>query len=176
MLGSPEARPEAHPNLLRDLVRYFAQLVFLASKFPDDIGVDLPWQPAFTSASFGAVISGALPAQPPVALASIPYERTAVLFNIAAMNATLGANEDTSSAEGTKRAVAYFQTAAGVFEHLRDAVVPEIRTPIGTPDPCSPEYSPAALQALRHLCLAQAQECTWQKAVSGASDQPGRPL
>ena len=37
VLTNADIKQEAHPSLLRDLTAYYAQLVFLASKFPDDV-------------------------------------------------------------------------------------------------------------------------------------------
>ena len=108
-----------------------------------------------------------LPSQQPIALPSITYERACVLFNLGAMYASLGVAEDRSAVEGIKRASALFQNAAGCFKHLSDAVLPLIKPSPSHKDPCSPDLSKPALEALTSLCLAQAQECFWQKAVLG---------
>lgn len=59
------------------------------------------------------------------------------------------------------------QHAAGCFAHLADEVVSTVRIGPNEPSPCSPDFSAEALKALENLCLAQAQECFWQKAVLG---------
>ncbi|KAG0100609.1 pH-response regulator protein palA/rim20 [Podila epicladia] len=90
------------------------------------------------------------------------YERACVCFNIGAMYSQLGNNENRGTPEGLKRAYAYFQNAAGAFQHLRDAIIPELRIAPTV------DISAAALTVFIHLMLAQAQECFWQK---GALDQ-----
>ncbi|CAG8486941.1 3280_t:CDS:10 [Acaulospora colombiana] len=61
--------------------------------------------------------------------------------------------------EGVKRACQHFQFAAGCFKHLKDSIVPEMRI---AP---TMDMSPATLDVLINMMLAQAQECFWQKAI-----------
>lgn len=58
------------------------------------------------------------------------------------------------------------QNAAGVLSHLLTQLS-LLRLEPPAPDPLTPDFSPAAIEALRDLCLAQAQEVFWQKAVMG---------
>jgi programmed cell death 6-interacting protein len=122
--------------------------------------------PIFDSQGISA-FPGMLPSQIPVAIPNLIFERACVLFNVAAMYASLGAAESRTDAEGIKRALAYFQSAAGCFEHLSNVVLPLLKLPAEYKDPCSPEFSKPSLQAFVNLFLAQAQECFWQKAVMG---------
>lgn len=59
------------------------------------------------------------------------------------------------------------QNAAGVLAHLV-TLVPRLMASLhGGPAPA--DLSVPNLSALRDMCLAQAQEVAWQKAVMGAS-------
>ncbi|KAG0363824.1 pH-response regulator protein palA/rim20 [Podila minutissima] len=141
---------EPHQNALNRLLKYHAQLVFIGSKFPIDTGIEFPW--ALVNSTDRKMHS----------FRNMCYERACVCFNIGAMYSQLGNNENRGTPEGLKRAYAYFQNAAGAFQHLRDAVIPELRIAPTV------DISAAALTVFIHLMLAQAQECFWQK---GALDQ-----
>lgn len=52
---------------------------------------------------------------PTITLASITYERAAVLYNIASVYASLGAAENRAEIEGIKRALAYMQVCPASF-------------------------------------------------------------
>jgi programmed cell death 6-interacting protein len=61
--------------------------------------------------------------------------------------------------EGLRAACNYFCLSAGVISHIKNEVIPELRsTP---PD----DMDDSTLESLFQLLLAQAQECFWQKAV-----------
>ena len=55
------------------------------------------------------------------ALSSIAYEKVCVLFNIAALQSTLAANQSFDNDDGLKTAAKLFQQAAGIFTHLKSA-------------------------------------------------------
>lgn len=102
-----------------------------------------------------------------VAHPDLHYERAAVLFSLAALYSSLGANESRKEGESIKRAIAAFQTSAGILHYLYTDMVPliahlfmGINARNGDPD-----LKPAMLACLREAMLAQAQECFWQKAV-----------
>ncbi|KFH63495.1 hypothetical protein MVEG_10904 [Podila verticillata NRRL 6337] len=141
---------EPHQNALNRLLKYHAQLVFIGSKFPIDTGIEFPW--ALVNSTDKKMHS----------FRNMYYERACVCFNIGAMYSQLGNNENRGTPEGLKRAYAYFQNAAGSFQHLRDAIIPELRIAPTV------DISAAALTVFIQLMLAQAQECFWQK---GALDQ-----
>lgn len=80
--------------------RYHAQLAFAATKFPSDIGqqftYSLPFPPPYS-----------LTPDAPISLPSLTYERASVLFNAAAIYASLAAFERRAEAESIKRALSY---------------------------------------------------------------------
>jgi len=82
-----------------------------------------------------------------------------VLFNLAAMYSQLALASNRSTTDGLKNASNYFCSAAGVISHLKQNVIPELRT--NPPE----DMDTMTLEALENLMLAQAQECFWQKAV-----------
>ena len=50
--------------------------------------------------------------------------------------------------------------------YLCDKILPDLRPPAGSPEPFSPDFSQHTLRALAKFCLAQAQECYFQRAVT----------
>lgn len=65
--------------------------------------------------------------------------------------------ESQYSDEGIKAACSYFKLAAGCYEYLRTLSMP------------GNDYQDTTLQSLQWLMLAQAQELTWNKAISNTS-------
>lgn len=53
-----------------------------------------------------------LPTQSIISLNSLTFERCAILFNLAAMNASLGALENREGSDSIKRAIGYFQVGS----------------------------------------------------------------
>lgn len=83
-----------------------------------------------------------------------------ILYNLASLFSQLAINTPRGNTDGLKTAANYFSQAAGVFSHIKTAVLPELRMS----DP--PEDMDAeTLESLTQLMLAQSQECFWQKAV-----------
>ncbi|SPO38871.1 related to RIM20 - protein involved in proteolytic activation of Rim101p [Pseudozyma flocculosa] len=171
-------RLAVHVTSIDVALRYHAQLVFFSTKFPPDIGISFPWSvcfpsqlPSWTSGVAGAFHDAAADQGPGTASAyatadtvahpDVVYERANVLYSLASLYSALGTAEGRGDVESIKRATAWFQHAAGVFDHIREALLPEIRHL----KPQSPDFSPNLLESLRDLMLAQAQECFWQKAV-----------
>jgi programmed cell death 6-interacting protein len=102
-----------------------------------------------------------------VAHPDLHYERSAILFSLAALYSALGAGESRKEGESIKRAIAAFQTSAGILHYLLTEMVPLIShlfTGINARNG-DPDLKPAMLACLREAMLAQAQECFWQKAV-----------
>jgi programmed cell death 6-interacting protein len=139
---------EPHPSHIPQLQRYAAQLVWLSGKFPVDIGVEFPWYPAL------GYNTGR-----PSARNSLRFELANIVFNLAAMYSQLAMSSNRSTSDGLKVAANNFCMAAGVLAHLRNVVLPELRT-----EPPE-DMDLMTLECLEKLMLAQGQECFWQKAV-----------
>ncbi|KAH9903052.1 BRO1-domain-containing protein [Cubamyces lactineus] len=141
-----------HIERVYALISYHAQLVFILTKLPADIGLEIPYAPAFDSSAL------------PLSLNNLIYERACVVFNLAALYSQLGGAEDRSKPEGLKQAIKFYQSAAGALGYLHDSVLPQLHSSIGQDDPPS-ELTGAFIKSLEFLMLAQAQECVWQRAV-----------
>lgn len=139
---------EPHPSNIPKLQSYAAQLVWISGKFPIDIGVEFPWYPAL-----GYNTSR------PINRNNLRFELANIIFNLAAMYSQLAMSSNRSTPDGLKVAANNFCLAAGVLSHLRDNVLPELRT---TPPE---DMDTMTLECLEKLMLAQGQECFWQKAV-----------
>jgi programmed cell death 6-interacting protein len=187
------ARMDVHVANTDAALRYHAQLVFMGTKFPPDINLAFPWSVAFpnTLPLFSAGLSFADDDSPPsspstsnatkqaksylkiagnsytVAHPDLNYERSAVLFCLAALYSSIGASESRREGESIKRAIAAFQTSAGILHHILIELTPLIKhLCTGTnARNADPDLKPAMLACLRDTMLAQAQECFWQKAV-----------
>lgn len=188
---------DVHVASIEAAQKYYAQLVFMCTKFPADINLAFPWTVAFPptlslfSISLGsdespdtedngenaaAAESSSAPAKSYtktsgsrhiVAHPDLHYERAAVLFSLASLYSAIGASEPRSEGESIKRAIAAFQAAAGVLQHLLAEVIPMLTSLwAGTRSRyVDADLQPAMLACLRDSMLAQAQECFWQKAV-----------
>ncbi|KAI0367789.1 BRO1-domain-containing protein [Pilatotrama ljubarskyi] len=141
-----------HIDRVNAMISYHAQLVFILTKLPADIGLEIPYAPAFDSSAL------------PQSLNNLMYERAAVLYNLAALYSQLGAAEDRSTPHGLKQAIKFYQSAAGTLNYLHDSVIPQLTASLGPEDPPM-EISEAFVKSLEFLMLAQAQECVWQRAV-----------
>ncbi|KAF1960310.1 BRO1-domain-containing protein [Byssothecium circinans] len=139
---------EPHPSHIPKLQAYAAQLVWISGKFPIDIGVEFPWYPAL------GYNTGR-----PITRNNLRFELANIMFNLAAMYSQLAMSSNRSTPDGLKVAANNFCLAAGVLSHLRDHVLPELRT---TPPE---DMDTMTLECLEKLMLAQGQECFWQKAV-----------
>lgn len=88
------------------------------------------------------------------------FELVNVLFNLAALYSQLAASLVGASPTNIRTACKYYCFCAGVLEHLRVDVIPDLRdTP---PD----DMDDMTLESLQEVMLAQAQECFWHKAVN----------
>ncbi|KAI1339949.1 BRO1-like domain-containing protein [Xylariaceae sp. FL0016] len=139
---------EAHPSGVKKLQAYAGQLVWVGGKFPIDIGADFTWYPAL-----------GYNVERPIVHNNLQFELANVLYNLAALYSQLAIHSNRGDTEGLKTAASYFGHAAGVLKHLRDEVVPGLRT---TPPE---DMDGHTLESLVQLQLAQGQECFWQKAV-----------
>ena len=141
---------EPHPSHISKLLAYPAQLVWLTTKFPLDVGADFVWYP-----SLGYHADTATSAN------NLRFELANVLFNLGVLYCQLGVHANRGSAEGLKAASNHFCSAAGIFRHLRQVVVPEMRATV--PE----DMDGATLECIEGVMLAQAQECFWATAVKG---------
>lgn len=96
----------------------------------------------------------------PLVANNLKYELLNILYNLAALYSQLAVSSNRSNTDGLKGAASYFSQAAGVLDHMKTAVLPELRMTSPPEDMDEP-----TLEALQQLCLAQSQECFWQKAV-----------
>ncbi|TDL25855.1 pH-response regulator [Rickenella mellea] len=133
-------------------IKYHAQLVFILTKLPSDIGLSIPYHSAFS------------PSSPPESISSLVYERAALLFNLAATYSQLALSEDRSHPDGIKRGTVYYQNAAGTLSYLINNVIPVLAESLPNRQP-PVDLSIPFLRGLEYLMLAQAQECAWQRAV-----------
>ncbi|KAI0649086.1 BRO1-domain-containing protein [Trametes meyenii] len=141
-----------HIDRVSALISYHAQLVFILTKLPPDIGLEIPYAPAFDSDSL------------PHSLKNLVYERASLLYNLAALYSQLGSAEDRSTPQGLKQAIKFYQSAAGTLNYLNDSVLPQLHASLAADDPPI-ELTEAFVKSLQFLMLAQAQECVWQRAV-----------
>ncbi|CAO3678347.1 unnamed protein product [Umbelopsis vinacea] len=146
-LRSQSVNIPSHPNVLTRLQQYYAQLSQIMTKFPLDIGIQFTWYPITGTSSESVSHKNGY------------FEKACVLFSMAAMYSELACSEGRDSVEGARQSCIYFQNAAGCFQHLRDVVIQEIRVPP------PPDMGVKSLTMLSTLMLAQAQECSWRKAL-----------
>ncbi|XP_047698947.1 rhophilin-1 isoform X2 [Prionailurus viverrinus] len=133
------------------LMAYYNQLCFLDARFiapTRNLGLLFQWYDSLTG----------VPAQQ----RALAFEKGSVLFNIGALYTQIGARQDRSCPEGTRRAIEAFQRAAGAFSLLRENFS---RAP-------SPDMSPASLSMLERLMTAQAQECIFEGLLLPSTEAP----
>ncbi|KAK5127596.1 hypothetical protein LTR85_006936 [Meristemomyces frigidus] len=139
---------DPHASGVRKLQQYAAQLVWMGGKFPVDIGADFTWMSSLGYNQGHAHTEN-----------NIRFELVNILFNLAAMYSQLALASNRATGDGLKSAASNFCFAAGVISHLKNTVIPELRS---TPPE---DMDDLTLESLEYLMLAQAQECFWQKAV-----------
>ncbi|KAF9820903.1 hypothetical protein IEO21_01130 [Rhodonia placenta] len=140
-----------HIDRVQASLRYHAQLVFILTKLPPDIGLEIPYAPAFN------------PSALPETLCNLAYERAAVIFNLGALFSQLASAEDRSNPLGLKQAIMYSQNAAGAYNYLVSAL-PPLKASVAADD-IPLEFTSPFSRSMEYLMLAQAQECVWQRAV-----------
>ncbi|GAA5908302.1 hypothetical protein JCM5296_000511 [Sporobolomyces johnsonii] len=159
-LFGTDGLPATLQSTARDLIAYYAQLSYAMTKFPSSLPISFPWYPLF-SLPTPAALPGALPPSSlspssgptPLPLAA---ERLATLYSLAALYSILATERRRTDEQGIKGAIAGLQAAAGVL----DVVLREGGGGEGEGD-----LAKDAVQSMRDLCLAEAQEVAWQKAV-----------
>ncbi|CAL9691423.1 unnamed protein product [Knipowitschia caucasica] len=147
---------DKHDSSLEILLRYYDQLCSVEPKFPfaeNQLCLTFTWKDAFDKGSlFGGSVK--------LALASLGYEKTCVLFNSAALASQIAAEQNLDSDEGLKAAAKYYQLASGAFGHIKDTVLSALnREP-------TMDISPETVGTLSLIMLAQAQEVFFLKATS----------
>lgn len=147
---------DKHESSLEVLLRYYDQLCAVEPKFPfseNQLCLTFTWKDAFDKGSlFGGSVK--------LALASLGYEKTCVLFNAAALASQIASEQNLDSDEGLKAAAKYYQLASGAFGHIKDTVLSALnREP-------TMDISPETVGTLSLIMLAQAQEVFFLKATS----------
>ncbi|MGH0119340.1 UNVERIFIED_CONTAM: hypothetical protein FKN15_002143 [Acipenser sinensis] len=146
---SAVGRPlDKHESSLEVLLRYYDQLCAIEPKFPfseNQLCLTFTWKDAFDKGSlFGGSVK--------LALASLGYEKSCVLFNIGALASQIAYEQNFDNDEGLKTAAKYYQLASGAFSYIKDTVLSALnREP-------TMDISPDAVGALSQIMLAQAQE------------------
>uniref|UniRef100_H3DHV4 Programmed cell death 6-interacting protein n=1 Tax=Tetraodon nigroviridis TaxID=99883 RepID=H3DHV4_TETNG len=154
---SAVGRPlDKHESSLEVLLRYYDQLCAVEPKFPfseNQLCLTFTWKDAFDKGSlFGGSVK--------LALASLGYEKTCVLFNVAALASQIASEQNLDNDEGLKAAAKYYQLASGAFGHIQDTVLSALnRQP-------TMDISPETMGTLSTIMLAQAQEVIFLKAAS----------
>ncbi|GAA6092983.1 rhophilin-2 isoform X1 [Tachysurus ichikawai] len=124
------------------LASYFSQLSLLESRFfsPNrPMGIFFTWYDSFTGV--------------PVCQQNISLEKASILFNMAALYTQIGIRSNRRTQAGLEDAIDALQKSAGVLHHLKETFT---HTP-------SYDMSPAMLNMLIKMMLAQAQECVFEK-------------
>ncbi|XP_029104308.1 programmed cell death 6-interacting protein isoform X2 [Scleropages formosus] len=154
---SAVGRPlDKHDGALEGLLRYYDQLCAIEPKFPfseNQLCLTFTWKDAFDKGSlFGGSVK--------LALASLGYEKTCVLFNVGALASQIASEQNLDSDEGLKSAAKFYQLASGAFGHIKDTVLSALnREP-------TMDISPDTVGTLSQIMLAQAQEVFFIKATS----------
>lgn len=115
--------------------------------FSEQIGVEFSWYPALGYNIDRLVVEN-----------NLKFELANVMFNLAALYSQLAMSANRASADGLKIACNNFSLAAGVLKHLKEEIIPELRT--SPPE----DMDDDTLECLQSLMLAQAQECFWARA------------
>lgn len=138
---------------LDTIYSYYDQLVALESKIPpQEVQIPFKWKDAFDKGSiFGGRMS--------LTISSLEYERMCILFNIAAMQSMIAAQEPLDTEDSLKLAAKYFQQSAGIFVYLKANIMMAVH------QETTPDLNPETLDALAKLMLAQAQEVIAHKCI-----------
>ncbi|XP_045496335.1 programmed cell death 6-interacting protein [Colias croceus] len=140
-------------STLDDLYSYYDQLVSLESKIPpQEVQIPFKWKDAFDKGSiFGGRMS--------LTISYLAYERMCILFNIAAMQSAIAAQQPLDTEESLKLAAKLLQQSAGIFAYLKGNIM------LAVHQETTPDLNPDTLNALSQLMLAQAQEVIAYKCI-----------
>uniref|UniRef100_A0A672LSA4 Programmed cell death 6-interacting protein n=1 Tax=Sinocyclocheilus grahami TaxID=75366 RepID=A0A672LSA4_SINGR len=145
---------DKHESSLEILLRYYDQLCAIEPKFPfPELCLTFTWKDAFDKGSlFGGSVK--------LALASVGYEKTCVLFNVGALASQIASEQNLDNDEGLKTAAKFYQLASGAFAHIKDTVLSALnREP-------TMDISPETVGTLSQIMLSQAQEVFVLKATA----------
>ncbi|XP_048848676.1 programmed cell death 6-interacting protein isoform X2 [Brienomyrus brachyistius] len=147
---------DKHESSLEILMRYYDQLSAIEPKFPfseNQLCLTFTWKDAFDK---GSLFVGSVK----LALASLGYEKTCVLFNVAALASQIASEQNLENDESLKAAAKLYQLASGAFSHIKDTVLSALnREP-------TMDIAPDTVGTLSQIMLAQAQEVFFIKATS----------
>ena len=132
------------------LLEYYNQLYYVDNRFfPPNrhLNVFLTWYDTLTGN--------------PSIQRTMAFERGAILFNIGSVYTQLGCKSDRSKRDGIDEAIDCFQKAAGFYNYIR----------LNFSNAPSMDMSPAFLNMLVNLMIAQAQECRFEKRMLGGLEQ-----
>ncbi|XP_029821451.1 rhophilin-2 [Manacus vitellinus] len=133
------------------LISYFLQLGYVENRFfppTRHMGVLFTWYDSFTGV--------------PVCQQNLLLEKASILFNVGALYTQIGTRCNRQTQAGLENAVDAFQKAAGVLSYLKETFT---HTP-------SYDMSPAMLNVLVKMMLAQAQECVFEQiGLSGIRNE-----
>uniref|UniRef100_A0A4W3ITV8 Programmed cell death 6-interacting protein n=1 Tax=Callorhinchus milii TaxID=7868 RepID=A0A4W3ITV8_CALMI len=123
------------------------------SFFNSKICITFTWKDAFDKGSlFGGSVK--------LALCSLGYEKSCVLFNAGALASQIAAEQNLENDEGLKAAAKYYQFSSGAFQQIKDTVLSALnREP-------TMDISPDTVGTLSLIMLAQAQEVFFLKATA----------
>ncbi|POY75432.1 hypothetical protein BMF94_1502 [Rhodotorula taiwanensis] len=137
--------------------------------------ITFPWSPLAPPSLPSPLAPGTISPATTSADASLASERLAVLYSLAYVHAALGASTRRADEQGIRAALAAFQNAAGTLQVLaseigklesrKGAAVPVAADGGGEAQGLRPDLRKEVVACLEVLCLAQAQEVAWQKAV-----------
>ncbi|PKU59754.1 hypothetical protein MA16_Dca021751 [Dendrobium catenatum] len=158
MRSEVEKPTNPSPESRRDLLlSYYRAIALIEPRFPISAdrshvnSLNFTWYDAFKPSKKAS-------------LQSIHLEKSAILFNIGAAYSQIALSADRTSPAGLKQACNGFQSAAGAFSMLREAVAPKLAALGGATIDLSVECA----GMLERLMLAQAQECFFEKVIADA--------
>lgn len=158
MRSGVEKPTDPSPESRRDLLlSYYRALALIEPRFPISSdrshvnSLTFTWYDAFKPSKKAS-------------LQSIHLEKSGILFNTGAAYSQIALSADRTSPAGLKQACNGFQSAAGAFAMLREAVAPKLSAIGGATIDLSVECA----GMLERLMLAQAQECFFEKVIVDA--------
>merc|ERR1719262_1610358 len=129
---------EPHTSGIKKISAYAGQLSWIGGKFPIDIGVDFTWYPALGYNT-----------ERPISQNNLKFELANVLYNLAALYSQLAMSSNRGTTDGLRSACNYFCLAAGVIAHIKNSVIPELRS---TPPE---DMDESTMESLQQLLLAE---------------------
>ncbi|XP_050349008.1 programmed cell death 6-interacting protein [Nymphalis io] len=138
---------------LEVIYSYYDQLVSLESKIPpQEVQIPFKWKDAFDKGSIFLFRMS-------LTISSLAFERMCILFNMAAMQSAIAAQQPLDSEESLKLAAKLLQQSAGIFAYLKGNIMMAVH------QDTTPDLNPETLNALSQLMLAQAQEVIVYKCI-----------